>query len=61
MDKFEKPTVQVEIWKTLKQARIALTFYREYLAKYDKNRVEYPFGIETENSIRVILGEPIHE
>lgn len=40
--------------KALHDARIALTFYREYLSK---RLTLYPFGVEAENAIRKILGE----
>ena len=42
----------------LTKARIALTFYREDMKRESgKAERKYPYGIDTENTIRVILGQ----
>lgn len=53
----ENPAIArvTELEKALKNARIALTFYREYVTSHDFTR--YPFGEQVEYAARKLLGE----
>lgn len=51
--------MDVETKKLLTDARIALTFYREWM--YERSviaKTTYPFGIEVEEKIAALLAEP---
>jgi len=45
-----------ELEAALSNARIAMTFYREWMLAQDENScTRYPFGIDAENNARAIL------
>uniref|UniRef100_A0A6M3LFN2 Uncharacterized protein n=1 Tax=viral metagenome TaxID=1070528 RepID=A0A6M3LFN2_9ZZZZ len=46
-----------ELRSVLKDARIALVFYRKYLESDTEQHVTYPFGIEVEGAIRAAIAK----
>ena len=47
--------------ETIENARIALTFYRDWMLAHPSpgsSRTVYPSGIEAEDALRELLGEP---
>ena len=47
-----------ELLKILEQARIALTFYREWmLANSGYKKTTYPYGVEVEQAVRAVVAK----
>jgi len=44
-----------DLLSALEDARIALTFYKNWMAKHTEGRTDYPFGIQTEDKARAAI------
>ena len=59
-DLIETETGLPELLGALKRARIALTFYREWMSAHcpeGNGSTQYPYGIDAENNARAIITE----
>ena len=57
-DLIERETELPELLEVLKRARIALTFYREWMTDHcpeGNGSTQYPYGIDVENGARKII------
>jgi hypothetical protein len=46
-----------ELLSALEESRIALTFYRNWMALQTEGRTDYPFGIKTEDKARAAIAK----
>ena len=59
-DLIETETGLPELLEVLKRARIALTFYREWMSEHcpeGNGSTQYPYGIDVENGARAIIAK----
>jgi hypothetical protein len=46
-----------DLLSALEEARIALTFYRNWMTKHTDGRTDYPFGIQTQDKARAAIAK----